>query len=234
MGPQQNIGYSKLNIGNSELNIGYAELGVPLCRYKWLQSVGGWTARISFNTTLVHTSHQGPLHVQEKFFVPEQPPQGAREKPKLPRSFHRPWGDPRMLRMVTSWMNIIAMHWLPAGGDEQSLNYDPKTTSLALEAPTRIWPWGPAEINGFNGDVNDDLPNNHQNDQGWWYWSCYLIKGDCKITLEEEETKGGKGKGSLAVVGNLLFYWDFCGNFSFIEVWVLAAVGNLLFIFLET
>ena len=32
-----------------------------------------------------------------------------------------------------------------------------------------------------------------------------IVKGDCKITLEEEETNGGKGKGSLAAVGNLLF-----------------------------
>ena len=31
-----------------------------------------------------------------------------------------------------------------------------------------------------------------------------IVKGDCKITLEEE-TKCGKGKGSLAAVGNLLF-----------------------------
>ena len=53
-------------------------------------------------------------------------------------------------------MNIIAMHWLSAGGDEQSMNYDPKTTSLALEAPTRICLWGPSETSGVNGDVNDD------------------------------------------------------------------------------
>ena len=30
-----------------------------------------------------------------------------------------------------------------------------------------------------------------------------IFKGDCKITLEEDEEKGGKGKGSLAAVGNI-------------------------------
>ena len=32
-----------------------------------------------------------------------------------------------------------------------------------------------------------------------------IIKGDCKITLEEVEETSGKGKGSLAAVGNIIF-----------------------------
>ena len=36
-----------------------------------------------------------------------------------------------------------------------------------------------------------------------------IIKGDCKITLEEVEEKGSKGKGSLAAVGNKHYHPTF-------------------------
>ena len=35
-----------------------------------------------------------------------------------------------------------------------------------------------------------------------------IFKGDCKITLEEEEDKGGKGKGSLAAVGSYTIFYS--------------------------
>ena len=51
-------------------------------------------------------------------------------------------------------------------------------------------------IKGYDNDhliiKGDD--NNHE-----------IIKGDCKITLEEVEETSGKGKGSLAAVGNIIF-----------------------------
>ena len=64
--------------------------------------------RMCFSSQKLHLLYaQGSFHVQAKYFVPEQPAQGAREKPKLSWPFHWSWGDLGMLKMV-----VLNGHWV--------------------------------------------------------------------------------------------------------------------------